>query len=89
MPHYDFIWDHGESGNVAHLAEHGVTPDEAAYVVEHPTGSEVNRSGNPVAFGFTPARRHIAVPHIFLDDHRTVVYVSTAYDAPARRGSRR
>ena len=29
------FWDHGEGGNVEHLAEHGVTPDEAEQVIEN------------------------------------------------------
>jgi len=27
------FWDHGEEGNAEHLAEHGVTPDEAEQVI--------------------------------------------------------
>ena len=27
------FWDHGQGGNVEHLAQHGVTPDEAEQVI--------------------------------------------------------
>jgi len=85
MPVYEFIWSEGdedEEGNLQHLAEHQVTPDEAAYVVEHPIGHESNRIGDPIAFGYTAAGRHLAVAYWFVDD--ITVYVETAYDTPPR-----
>jgi hypothetical protein len=84
VPIYHFIWDDTEQGNVAHLAEHGVSPDEAEHVVQNPSGLETNRSGNPIAFGLTPAGRHLAVPYLVLDDAETLIYIATAYDTPPR-----
>jgi len=82
MPNGDFLWT---DENIEHLAEHGVTPEEARYVVEHPTGMDQNRDGDPVAFGFTVHGRHLAVPYVFLDDAKSLVYVTTAYDTPPRQ----
>jgi uncharacterized DUF497 family protein len=81
VPYYEFFWL--EEDNVAHLAEHGVTPAEAEYVVTHATPEErdVSRtSGEPVAFGFTPQGRHLCVVYAHVDD--LTVYVVTAFDAP-------
>ena len=82
MAKYLFIWDDSEEGNVRHLAEHGVTPEEAAHVVEHPIGHVTNNSGDPIAFGYTVGRRHLAVAYWFIDE--ATVYVETAYDTPPR-----
>lgn len=84
MASYLFIWDDDEGGNVAHLADHDVTPEEAAYVVEHPVGQTTNRRGEPVAFGYTRAGRHLAAAYWFVDESRTTVYVETAYDTQPR-----
>lgn len=83
MPTYFFIWDEGEGGNVEHLAEHDVTPEEAEYVVENapPKGRTVSRSsGERVAFGCTPARRFMIVVYEQIDD--ITIYINTAYDVP-------
>ena len=85
MPPCFFIWDDDE--NVPHLAEHDVTPEEAAYVVEHAPEQDRTVSastGIPVAFGYTPAGRHLMVAYRFLDEAKTEVYVVTAYDVPPR-----
>lgn len=84
MPSYLFRWDDSEEGNLTHLAEHGVSPEEAAYVVEHAIGHATNRNGDPIAFGYTRSRRHLAVCYWFMDDHATTVYVETAFDVPPR-----
>lgn len=28
MPWYEVIWNYGPGGNVEHIADHGLTPDE-------------------------------------------------------------
>jgi len=87
MAKFVFIWD--EEDNVPHLAEHGVTPEEAEYVVEH-AGREdraVSRTtGHPIAFGATPTRRHLAVVYWMVDEQEGLVYVETAYEVPPRTG---
>jgi len=82
MPGYDFIWT---EVNTEHIAEHGVSTDEAEHVVGHPVGMGENRLGDPIAFGYTAAGRHLAVPFVFLDDAETLVYVHTAYDTPPQQ----
>ncbi len=81
MPGYDFLWI---DENTEHIAEHDVTTDEAEHVVEHAVGEEINDKGEPIAFGYTQRGRHLAVPYLFLDEQKTLVYVQTAYDTPPR-----
>jgi len=81
MPAFEFIWDESESGNVAHLAEHSVTPEEAAYVVKHAESRTTSRtSGLPIVFGFTPSQRYLMVVYEVVADD--TVYVYTGYDVP-------
>lgn len=85
MPKYEFIWN--DDKNVPHLHEHGVTPEEAQQVVEHPIGHAISRtSGDPVAFGYTSAGRHLMVAYFLVD--RVTVYVKTAYEVPPMRRGR-
>jgi len=83
MPTYEFIWDDSEDGNIAHLAEHGVSPEEAAYVVEHSESHATSRTSDlPVAFAFTPSQRYLMVVYEWVADN--TIYVHTAYDVPPR-----
>ena len=76
MPHLDIIWT---DENIAHLAEHDVSPEEAEVVLQEPTAATTSRSsGRPIAFGFTSAGRKLAVVYEIID-HATV-YPITAYD---------
>jgi uncharacterized DUF497 family protein len=79
MPWFDIIWDYEPGGNIAHLAEHGVTPDEAEEVLMHPAKVEHSRSsGRWIAFGRTTAGRDLAVVYEQIDD-MTILPV-TAFD---------
>ena len=80
MPSYLYIWDEDE--NLPHIEQHGVTPEEAEYVIEHPTGHARNRDGDPIAFGYTRTGRHLAVVYVQAD--AATLRVSTAYDVPPR-----
>lgn len=83
MRHCEFIWD--PTDNVPHLAEHDVTPEEAAYVVEHAAADNRTTSrttGNPIAFGYTRAGRFLAVVYWVIDPEARQVYIETAYDVP-------
>jgi uncharacterized DUF497 family protein len=85
---YFFLWD--DERNVPHLAEHGVTPEEAVFVVENAEEDDMTVSrttGTPVAFGDTQAGRHLMVAYWFVDD--ATVYVETAYDVPRQRSRNR
>lgn len=79
MPYFDFLWELTGDGNVAHLAEHGLSPEEVEPVVLNPEHLSVSRSsGRPVAFGHTPDGRYIAVIYEQIDE--STVYPITAFD---------
>lgn len=79
MPYFDFVWEPTEDGNMAHIAEHGVTPEEVESVVLDPEFTKVSRSsGRPIAFGHTSDGRYIAVVYEQIDD--CTVYPITAYE---------
>src|SRR6516162_5169132 len=58
-------WDEpeDEGSNSAHVAEHGLTPEEveSAFFDEHTTFDVSDSSGRPIAFGMTQTERFIAV----------------------------
>ncbi|HEX4054369.1 MAG TPA: hypothetical protein VHX86_08895 [Tepidisphaeraceae bacterium] len=79
MPHLEVIWISGPDGNVQHLAEHGVTREEAEDVLADPIATDVSRStGRPIAFGFTRSGRKPAVVYERVD--RMTAYPITAFD---------
>ena len=80
MVHYDVIWVEGPDGNVAHLADHGVTPEEAEQVMAFPIARGVSRTtGRPIAIGNTLAGRKLVVVYEVID--AVTVYPVTVYDA--------
>lgn len=79
MPIFDFIWELTENGNVAHIAEHGLTPDDVEPIVLNPDRVGVSRSsGRPIAFGETKDGRVIAVVYDQID--KFTVYPITAFE---------
>ena len=79
MPWFDIIWDDGPGGNMAHLAEHGVTPEEAEEILTRSAKVERSRSsGRRIAFGRTRAGRNLAVVYEQIDD--VTVLPVTAFD---------
>jgi uncharacterized DUF497 family protein len=69
MPYFDFIWELTEDGNVAHIAEHGLTPDDVEPIVLNPDRFGVSRStGRPIAFGETSDGRYVAVVYEQIDE---------------------
>jgi uncharacterized DUF497 family protein len=79
MPHIEVIWTAGPNGNIRHLAEHGVTRQEAEDVLADPVATDISRStGRPIAFGFTRSGRKLAVVYERID--RITVYPITAFD---------
>ena len=79
MPYFDFIWELTENGNVAHIAENGLTPDDVEPIVLNPDRVGVSRSsGRPFAFGETKDGRVSAVVYDQID--KFTVYPITAFE---------
>ncbi len=76
MPWVEVFWT---DDNEAHLLANGVSRVEAEHVIRNPIAYEVSEStGRPIVFGYTAARRKIAVVYEVVDD--VTVYPITAYD---------
>ena len=74
------IWDSEDDprGNVRHVAEHGLTPEDVEDVLFGLHELDTSRStGSPIAFGFTSRREYICVVFEWVDDD--TVYPVTAY----------
>jgi hypothetical protein len=79
MPYYDIIWNEEPDGNVAHIAEHGLTPEDVEEVIFNPVDRDVSRSsGFPIVFGFNPSGRYIMV--VYEQPDEMTIYPVTAYD---------
>jgi hypothetical protein len=76
----DVIWDLDDDpqGNVQHIAEHGLTPEDVEDVLlgTHELGKS-RSSGFPIALGFTSGGEYICVVFEWVFDD--VVYPVTAY----------
>jgi uncharacterized DUF497 family protein len=82
-----FDWDDpdDEGSNVAHVAEHGLTPDEveSALLDENATFDVSDSSGRPIAFGPTHTGRFVVVVFEILNPaDPLVIRPITAYDVP-------
>lgn len=76
MPFFLFVWNDQIE---AHLAVHGVTPDEFEEVVCDPDNVEQSRSsGRPIAFGETSTGKYLACVYELLDE--STVLPVTAYE---------
>ena len=80
------IWDLDDelTGNVQHVAQHGVTKAEVEDVVQQP-GMEIEESqstGNPCAFGWTSTGKHLIVVFELVSSDPLVIYPITAYEVP-------
>ena len=79
MPYYEFIWNEEPGGNVEHIAQHGLLPDDVEEVFFNPIDRDVSRSsGLPIVCGFTPDGRYILVVYEQIDE--STVYPVTAYE---------
>lgn len=66
MPFYLYQW---AEENEAHLAEHGVTPEEFEEVVGNPDWVQISRTtGRPIAFGETSSGKYLACVYELLDE---------------------
>ncbi len=78
MPYFEIIWNEEPGGNIEHIAEHGLNPEDVEEVIFNPVDRDVSRSsGLPIVFGFTPDGRYILVVYEQIDD--VTVYPVTAY----------
>lgn len=74
-----YLWFDGEDGNIEHVVEHGLTPDDVEYVLENFTAESTSRSsGRPIRFGFTPDGRYIAAVFEWIDD--VTIFPITAFE---------
>jgi hypothetical protein len=74
------IWDTEDDprGNVRHIAEHDLTPEDIEDVLFGVHELDTSRSSsNPIAFGFTSRGQYIGVVFEWVDDD--TVYPVTAY----------
>lgn len=79
MPCFAFVWNEQPDGNVEHIAEHGLTPEDVEEVLFNPVDRDVSRSsGLPIVFGFTPDRRYIMVVYEQID--AITIYPVAAYE---------
>jgi hypothetical protein len=79
MVWFDYLWLEGNEGNIEHIAEHDLTPEDVEYVIENFEEERVSQSsGRPMRFGYTPDRRYVAVVFEWIDD--VTVYPVTAYE---------
>lgn len=83
-------WDEpdDEDSNQAHIAEHGLTPEEVESVLydEKTTFDLSDSSGRPIAFGSTGTGRFIAVVFDVLNlADPLIIRPITAYDVPEPR----
>lgn len=81
-------WDDPDDvqGNVAHIAEHGLTPEEYEEVLLDPT-LDIDTSassGRPCKFGHTSTGKHIIDIWDDVSDDPRVVYPVTAFEVPER-----
>lgn len=80
MAWYELIWEWDvDDGNVAHIAEHGLTPDDVEFAMANPIGTGKSRSsGRSIVFGYTEDGRRIAVVYESIDE--VTLYPITAYE---------
>jgi hypothetical protein len=83
------IWDLEDDphGNVLHIAEHDVTPEEVEEVLNDRHSRTVYSvsSGRPITFGWTIAGRYLAVVWEVADEDPLTIYPVTAYTVPEPR----
>jgi uncharacterized DUF497 family protein len=77
------LWDSEDDpeGNVAHIAEHGLSVEDVEAVLDQPGSEGRSRSsGARVVWGFTPDDKYIIVVYEEIDED--TIRVTTAYEVP-------
>jgi hypothetical protein len=75
------LWDLDDdpNGNVQHIAEHGLAPEDVEHALQNCSPAETSRSsGLPLIFGFALDGRLIVVVYEPIDDR--TIYPVTAYE---------
>ena len=93
MEDADIFWDLPDDpdGNVWHIAEHDLTPEEVESVLRN-TGNKTDKSrtsGRRATFGVTTTGRHIVVMWDPILADPLTIYPVTAYEVPERRRRKR
>lgn len=79
MYRHKVIWNPDSGGNIEHIAEHNLTPEDIEDVLLNPIGHDISRSsGRPIAYGFTADGRYILVVYEKVDEQ--TIYPITAYE---------
>lgn len=80
MAWFEFVWSYEAGGNVAHVVEHGLTPDEFEYVFANYESEAISKSSRrPMRFGETVDGRFVCVVFEWIEDDVTV-YPVTAFE---------
>jgi hypothetical protein len=81
------IWNDEPDGNVDHIFEHGLTPDDVEFVLENYESESFSDSSRlPCVFGYTEDGRYIIV--VYEEAGDDAIYPVTAYDVPEPEGSK-
>jgi hypothetical protein len=77
-------WDEADdpNGNIRHIADNDLTPDEVESVLLDPDATEgrSRSSGRPIVLGYTYTDRYIVVVYEILEENPPVVRPVTAYE---------
>ena len=81
----EFIdWDDEDdpAGNVRHIADHDVSPDEVEEILDDPRSRDgtSRSSGLPTRYGWTSAGRFIVVVYSILKDDPLIIRPVTAFE---------
>lgn len=86
MANFEYRWTGDEDGNIQHIAEHGLTPDDFEFVFENFEEETIsNASGLPVRFGYTEDLRFILIVFEWIEKDLVVLPI-TADEVPERNG---
>jgi len=83
------IWDLEDDpeGNVQHIAEHDLTPEEVESVLFNSSATTAvsKSSGEMITFGYTSSNRYVAVVWEHVMDDPLTMRPITAYEVPEPR----
>ncbi len=75
------IWDSTRGGNVEHVEEHGLEPEEVDYVLSNYEATGISQSsGRPCVLGYTPDGRYVIVMYEEVDTDTVIPW--TSYEIP-------